>query len=399
MKYCWKVEKIPTSISSLLELEYLNLQADSLVMPPGWLKSLVKLKYLDLSRTLYGAINITPGEINCLSKLQMLDLFASRLKKNWEDEGGPSLEELEGLKKLNYLGISIATFHALKTFVSSHKLQLCTRRLFISDLKDWPDSITSLALSPSLPSSSDSSPSLISLANMINLKELTIRDCPTFEELRISWVAKKITLLTTLEILIIERIPNLKIVWDKIVLQQPHHHHRHQFCCCLFTNLQHVYIVNCGALIKDVTWLIYAQGLKTLHLERIYGLEEVISDDGFAPPPPPPPPQIPMQQQALLVDEKYSYSSNTCTIFSSLKILGLCDLPNLKSIYVHPLAFPCLEEIIVDDCPKLKKLPLDTNSANNNTLKKIEGKTEWWERLEWEDETIKSTFAPYFRAR
>ncbi|OVA00943.1 hypothetical protein BVC80_4509g1 [Macleaya cordata] len=106
-----------------------------------------------------------------------------------------------------------------------------------------------------------------------------------------------------------------------------------------------------------------------------------------------------MQQQAVLLvdDEKYSSYSNTCTIFSSLKTLWFWTLPNLKSICVHPLDFPCLEEISVNECPKLKKLPLDTNSANNNTLREIVGSTEWWESLEWEDETIKSTFAPYFK--
>ncbi|KAJ9692292.1 hypothetical protein PVL29_011379 [Vitis rotundifolia] len=73
----------------------------------------------------------------------------------------------------------------------------------------------------------------------------------------------------------------------------------------------------------------------------------------------------------------------------------LDDLPNLRSISEQALPFPSLTEIAVYNCPKLRKLPLDSNSATNS-LKKIKGESSWWEELQWKDETLKSTFTPYF---
>ncbi|OVA10976.1 Disease resistance protein [Macleaya cordata] len=354
----YPVMKLPTSITSLSALEYLNLSYRKAFLRPHWLRRLVELKYLDLSYTYQLHDDIAPGDIACLSKLQMLDFYLSSFR-DWEVERRPSLSELEILKHLNYLGITIGTDRALEKLVSSQKLQLCTRRLYISN---YESSNPFLALSrPRLLSAS------LNLANMINLKELYMFKCHRLEELRISWVAEdeeEITLLTTLERLQIEEIPNLRIVWDELL---PHH----LFCSI---NLHYVEIVDCHAL-KDFTWLIYAKGLKELVLRSLNGLEEIISDGCALPP---------------MLYEKYSSNS-----FSRLTTLDLILLPNLKSICKHTLAFPYLERIQGLQCPQLKKLPFDTNSAKN-TIREIRGETEWWESLEWEDEITKSTFVPYF---
>ncbi|KAI3978343.1 hypothetical protein MKX01_013141 [Papaver californicum] len=101
-------------------------------------------------------------------------------------------------------------------------------------------------------------------------------------------------------------------------------------------NLKHVIIIGCPQ-IKDVTWLVYAQNLETLTLITMDGLEEIISNE-------------------------FATEEKLINTFSRLKILRLRHLRNLK-----------------------------------RTLKMIEGEVEWWERLEWEDETTKSSLAPYFR--
>ena len=48
------------------------------------------------------------------------------------------------------------------------------------------------------------------------------------------------------------------------------------------------------------------------------------------------------------------------------------------------------------DCKSLRSLPFDSNTSNNN-LKKIKGETSWWNQLEWNNETIKHSFTPYFQ--
>ena len=60
--------------------------------------------------------------------------------------------------------------------------------------------------------------------------------------------------------------------------------------------------------------------------------------------------------------------SKNIGIFSRLKSLNLNYLPNLKSISGRALSF-------VEECPNLRKLPLDSNSARNS-LKTIIGESE-----------------------
>ncbi|RVW77089.1 Disease resistance protein RPS5 [Vitis vinifera] len=54
-----------------------------------------------------------------------------------------------------------------------------------------------------------------------------------------------------------------------------------------------------------------------------------------------------------------------------------------------------LEIISVINCPRLRRLPIDSNSATKS-LKKIEGDLTWWGRLEWEDESVEEIFTNYF---
>ncbi|KAI3962219.1 hypothetical protein MKX01_030769 [Papaver californicum] len=145
-------------------------------------------------------------------------------------------------------------------------------------------------------------------------------------------------------------MPKLRIVWDA-----PHQ----SFSS---VNLKRVIIHACPQ-IKDVTWLVYAQNLETLCLSQMDGLEEIISNE-------------------------FATEEKLINTFSRLKILVLHDLRNLKRVCEPNVKFSVLEYIIVEYCPELKKLPFNSNIGIPRTLKMIEGEKEWWERLEWKDETI-----------
>ncbi|XP_034695558.1 disease resistance protein SUMM2-like [Vitis riparia] len=114
-----------------------------------------------------------------------------------------------------------------------------------------------------------------------------------------------------------------------------------------FHNLVYVFIAGCRFL--DLTWLIYAPSLESLCVLQSLETEEIIGGDEYG--------DSEIEEQNL-------------SIFSRLVKLKLFDLPNLKSIYRRALPFPSLKEIKVSFCPKLRKLPLNSNSANN-TLKII----------------------------
>ncbi|CAA7029058.1 unnamed protein product [Microthlaspi erraticum] len=96
-------------------------------------------------------------------------------------------------------------------------------------------------------------------------------------------------------------------------------------------------------LFKDLTWLLFAPNLTHLELESLEKIEEVISEEKAASSP---------------SDEQKVRGMNAP--FQKLERL---DLPMLKRIYWSPLLFPCLKKIVVEKCPKLRKLPLNSESC------------------------------------
>ncbi|XP_039063706.1 probable disease resistance protein At1g12290 [Hibiscus syriacus] len=84
------------------------------------------------------------------------------------------------------------------------------------------------------------------------------------------------------------------------------------------------------------------------------------------------------------------------TPFLNLQTLYLLFLPELKSIYWDALPFPCLKRIYIEDCPKLKKFPLNSDSAKGYHIT-IKGERDWWEQLEWENEATRNAFMPSFQ--
>ena len=88
-------------------------------------------------------------------------------------------------------------------------------------------------------------------------------------------------------------------------------------------------------------------------------------------------------------------STQHASIFTRLTSLVLGGMPMLESICRGALLFPSLEIICVINCPRLRRLPIDSISAAKS-LKKIEGDLTWWGRLEWEDESVEENFTNYF---
>ena len=138
-------------------------------------------------------------------------------------------------------------------------------------------------------------------------------------------------------------------------------------CQEYFCTLREVGIEHCSKLL-DLTWLVYAPNLEELCVKYCESIEQVIHYG---------------------VEEKLE-------IFLRLKYIKLSKLPRLKSIYGHPLLFPSLEIIKVRKCKSLRSLPFDSTTSNKN-LKKIEGEKSWWNQLEWNDETLRHSFTPYFQ--
>ncbi|KAF5202255.1 Disease resistance protein, partial [Thalictrum thalictroides] len=284
---------------------------------------------------------IPRGMMRNFSNLEILALQVPILSGDFDEEmHGNIINELQCLKQLKYLDITISDFKDLEKFVSDPCLCNCTRVLRVRGCKE-----ITLRLS---------------VGHFKQLRDLIISNCSKLQELFFNWITnndeKEVRLFENLEKMHFLNLPKLVISWDVRNLQCEH-----------FRKLRFVYLEECDAIV-EITWLLLVPNLQLLWIEDCGGLEEIISSS-----------------------EEFgvAYDKNT---FSNLKTFVLKGLPNLQSICgMNALPFPSLETIHVRRCPKLRRLPVDSNSAKN-TLKKIKGEEEWWEGLEWENETIKARF-------
>ncbi|RVW77090.1 Disease resistance protein RPS5 [Vitis vinifera] len=133
-----------------------------------------------------------------------------------------------------------------------------------------------------------------------------------------------------------------------------------------FRRLRDVKIWSCPKLL-NLTWLIYAACLESLNVQFCESMKEVISN------------------------ECLTSSTQHASVFTRLTSLVLGGI----ECVARALLFPSLEVISVINCPRLRRLPFDSNSAIKS-LKKIEGDQTWWESLEWKDESVVAIFTNYF---
>ncbi|KAL5698039.1 mitogen-activated protein kinase kinase [Ranunculus cassubicifolius] len=103
-----------------------------------------------------------------------------------------------------------------------------------------------------------------------------------------------------------------------------------------------------------------------------------------------------MELEEIILDRFAAVTIEDQNALSRLVKIRLLNLPNLKSIVTTSFSFPSLQSIIVVGCPLLKKLHFSSNNIDNSKLLEIKGEAEWWEELEWEDQTIKTSLQPIF---
>ncbi|XP_059642077.1 probable disease resistance protein At5g63020 [Cornus florida] len=350
---------LPASLFLLFSLQHLDLSGTSIRELPIEFKSLAKLKYLFMKFMRKLEI-IPPQVISNLSMLQILEMNGSGVSKRTGEGsiliGGHELllDELECLNHLQYLSLTVKSEAALQKLSSSHKLRSCTFHL---DIEQYRGGSTSLQMS-SLEK------------NMKRLETLEIRNCDGLEELLMDWI-----------------VPNLSDVadgtsmdwmssWEDEERERAVIPYKDSPPNRSFHSLETVYIWRCKVL-KDLTWLISAPNLHFVSIYYCDAMEEVIKDMGCS--------------SSSEISREGSLSG-----FSKLQRLYLDTLPKLKSIYTHPLPFPSLTTIRVRNCPKLDKLPFDSNTAKH-TLQSIQCHREWWDKLEWYNEETRSVFVPLFK--
>ncbi|XP_042397259.1 disease resistance protein RPS2-like isoform X1 [Zingiber officinale] len=186
------IRELPVSIGNLVQLHYLSLCETRITSLPKEMAALVNLKYLSLESMKY-LRNIPDRLISGLRELQWLDMGDSysgwREGQTWE--GGVSFEEMESLKRLKFIGITVSTFAALQNLCDSPRLAAFTHWLHI---KGCPD-LTTFNL-PSMNFHAETMPRVIhiELHAMSELEEVVIGNrkhiLPSLQELRLSSLPK-----------------------------------------------------------------------------------------------------------------------------------------------------------------------------------------------------------------
>lgn len=212
-------------------------------------------------------------------------------------------KELQCLKPLSMLSLTVKSVSALEAFSSSHKFKSCTQDLCIQLLSG--SNILNISC----------------LADMKQLNMLEISDCMSLEELKLDLLQEPSTKLTSVDFL------SSMILKDRGL-----------------NGLQRVTIYNCMQL-GDLTWLILATNLASLCISACPQMKEIIS-----------------ATKCAGVSEKVA----SIKPFEKLEVLHLRYLIELESIYQDPLPFSSLKKITILGCPKLKKLPINARNVEGH---------------------------------
>ncbi|GAY34672.1 hypothetical protein CUMW_277030 [Citrus unshiu] len=246
----------------------------------------------------------------------------------------PLIKEIHCLEQLNLITLSLRGSRGVENFLKFPKLQNITQALSIDDCNSLPLN-------------------LLHLANTEYLEQLSIWDS-NLEDWNVDCAGE------------VQKMRKLHFVT----------------------------IYECSN-VKDFTWLVFVPNLKWLRILYCDDMEEIISVEKFE--------KLSevseMMGELNLFSELESLSLGNATHLPRSLALstagGNSHASNLERIYRDPLPFPQLEEIRISECPKLKKLPLNSSSAKGRKIV-IYGEKEWWEELQWEDQATQNAFSPCF---
>lgn len=345
------IVELPNEVGTLINLQFLNLSYTKITCLPKEMKELTTLKCLELEGT-RELRKIHDGMISSLEMLQELNLYMSGFA-NWSwltvcSRDSITFEELVSLQRLRSVGFTVRNIQCLLRLFSI--VQVSTHSLTIRELRG----LISLHLLPGL----------LSKNKMGKLKNLTIESSQGLKELVMGEEGKTLNWrLYQLEVFNLVCLPELeRVIWRGVAAH-----------VCL-PNLRFLSLFYCNSL-KNIAWAAHLPLLQELYIQNCNEMERVIADE---------PPTASSEKE-----------EKPMTSFPNLKYIFLRDLMSLVKIDDKVLEFPCLERILVHNCIELKQLPLGAASAQK--LRIIFGERNWWESLEWGDQSIKSTFTTCFR--
>ncbi|KAL4613909.1 hypothetical protein ACB092_07G016200 [Castanea dentata] len=386
---CRNLEELP-SLGTLTKLRELDLEGTSITNLPRGIENLSELRILNLAFT-KKLKSIQPGiisKLSCLESLSVLDSgFCFGLKG--EEDGQATFEELKSsFDRLHNLSISLNGIPWDKVedlswinrisdlqlrfpqpqerscLLKINKKRCSFRCLNLSSSQEWIGwfwgNSSSLELRECTGLDEMLEDFIESDASFAGLKSLHIVDCPTslgqrggcaarcdllpnLEKFRLSWM-ENLNSISELAGHLGLRLNSLKSIAVEICRQMK-------------------YLLSCGDFIQTLS------NLEEIKVHNCENFEELFNNESG---------------QNISPDP----------MVPKLRILQLWNLPKFKTLCRYEETWPCLEQVDVWKCEGLIRLPLTNQNAG--TIKEINGESEWWDALEWEDDQTKSSLLPFF---
>ncbi|RWR97682.1 putative disease resistance protein [Cinnamomum micranthum f. kanehirae] len=436
MKDCVELDELPSQVGALRQLKVLHLGGStSIKYLPREVRELTRLKRLIVglqNRICYQnddedtkewnmKLRVPTGIIPKLLLLEELSLYVANKnvsvgKEQWDDESMEVVvEELCRLEHLTFLDAYFPKVECLEHFLRQSKSVKATSSLFRRfrfrvgterrNIQWFPREVqegerrlvynggfgtSHAAIMETLASCSGvclqddcttRKLSELGLANMNELKDCWVESCEKMETLFDGDEKQEAcALLPNLERLNIVSLPELRSLCDGPLLLGS------------LSKLRFLRLFNCKNLKKVFQLGIIRQlcSLEVLWVHRCSNMEEII--------------EIEEEEEMSMSVASHTHNvisyNNDSLILPNIKEIRLWSLPELVSICrgFSNFEWPSLETIEIIECPKLKSLSFLSNGTNivAPALKKIEGKSSWWEALEWEDNDIKQRLQPLF---
>ncbi|KAL4645124.1 hypothetical protein ACB092_02G213700 [Castanea dentata] len=359
LRSCFSLEELPP-LGGLSRLQILDLTATRIREIPRGMEDLSNLRQLGLSHT--GRLKtIQTGIISRLSCLEFLDTTRSKFRfrmKGEEQDGQATFDELRYLDKLLILSITFKRIPWFRFEDLSWINRLRGYKIFMGPTV-YPIVTTydKRVIISGLDLSQESIGQLWGIANY-----LVLENCSGLNKMLKDLVINSVSCFVGLKSLTVERSTssNLRTVGE----------------CSAHSDL--------------------LPNLEQLHL---YALADLESISGLAS-------LLGLRfDRLILIDVRDCYNMRcllSCGDFiytlpnlEVIKILELKDLPELKTLCRHEETWPCLEQVDVIVCHRLRRLPL--TEQNVGAIKEIRGESQWWDALEWDEDKTKSSLLPYFR--
>ncbi|KAM3757363.1 hypothetical protein ACB098_02G182200 [Castanea mollissima] len=359
LRSCFSLEELPP-LGGLSRLQILDLTATRIREIPRGIEDLSNLRQLGLSHT-RRLKTIQTGIISRLSCLEFLDTTRSKFRfrmKGEEQDGQATFDELRYLDRLLILSITFKRIPCFRFEDLSWINRLRGFKIFMGPTV-YPIVTTydKRVIISGLDLSQESIGQLWGIANY-----LVLENCSGLNKMLKDLVINSVGCFVGLKSLTVERSSssNLRTVGECSAHSD------------LLPNLEqlHLYALADLESISDLASLLGLRfdRLRLIEVRDCYNMRCLLSCGDLI---------------------------RTLPNLEVIKILELKDLPELKTLCRHEKTWPCLEQVDVIVCHRLRRLPL--TEQNVGAIKEIRGESQWWDALEWDEDKTKSSLLPYFR--